>query len=132
MAITLQYSTTTLTLHPDLFWSDENSWYPVEQTAQRTISGALVVQAKERLMGRPITLQPVDDSSGWIKRDVLDTLRAWAAVPGRQMTLTFNGTSYTVIFRHQDGAIEATHVLFSNDVDDQDWFLVTLRFIQIA
>ena len=63
MSITLSDGTTTLALHPDLYWSDEHNWFPVEQTAQRTITGALIVSVATRLAGRPVTLQPEDDRS---------------------------------------------------------------------
>ena len=35
MSLTLADDTTTLTLNPDLYWSDENSWHPVQQTVER-------------------------------------------------------------------------------------------------
>ena len=64
MTISLSVGLTTVPLNPDLFWADENNWHPVEQTSERTITGALVVQSATRVAGRPITLQPEDDSSG--------------------------------------------------------------------
>ena len=132
MAITLTYSTTTIELHQDLFWSDRNSWHPVEQTAQRSITGALIVQSGERIQGRPITLQPVDESSAWMTGTVLEALRVWAAVPGRQMTLSFDGDNYGVIFRHQDGAIDATPVVLFRDAEGVDKYHVTIRLQQVS
>lgn len=131
MSITLAYTTTTLTLDPDLYWSDENDWHAVEQTTQRTVTGALIVSSSSRVAGRPITLQPQDDVSAWMSRQTLETLRSWAAVPGRQMTLTLRGTARTVIFRHQETAIEATPVIHYADTDNEDWYRVTLRFMEI-
>lgn len=131
MSITLSHSGTTVTLDPDLFWSDEHAWQPVEQSAQRTVTGALVISVSARNGGRPITLQPEDDSSAWMSKATLDTLKSWAAVPGRQMNLNIRGTSYIVIFRHQDGAIEAAPLVHYNDVDAADWYRVTLRFLEI-
>jgi len=128
--ITLQYSTTTLTLDPDLYWSDENDWHPVEQTVTRTVSGALVVNTAARVGGRPITLQPENEGSAWMARATLDTLRSWAAVAGREMTLTLRGVARTVIFRHQDGAIDATPVVHYSDTDNTDWYRVVLRFME--
>ncbi len=52
--ITLSYASTTLNLHPDLVWADENNWFPVEQSIQRTITGALIVSSASRIAGRPI------------------------------------------------------------------------------
>jgi hypothetical protein len=129
MSITLAYSTTTLTLPEDLFWQDENAWHPVEQTAQRTLTGSVVISTAQRLGGRPITLQPLDDGTAWMSYSMLTTLNSWAAVAGRVMTLTIRGVSRSVIFRHQDGsAIEATPVIFYNDTDNADFYLVTLKF----
>ena len=132
MSITLNYSGTTLNLPEDLYWNDENSWAPVEQSIERSISGALIVSSATRIAGRPITLTPEDQGSAWMLRSVLDTLRTWAAVPGREMVLTLRGTTYNVIFRHHDGqAIEAAPIKHCNDVQPTDFYTVTLRFMEV-
>lgn len=131
MAITLAHSGTTITLDDDFFWPDEYDWQPVEQNSERTVTGALIVSTAQRIGGRPITLQPEDDSSAWISKATLDALRSWAAVAGRQMSLTLRGVARVVIFRHQDGAIEATPVVHYNDTDTADWYRVVLRFQEI-
>lgn len=130
MTTALTYSTTTVTLPDDLLWADETTWNPVEQSAQRTITGALIVQSATRVGGRPITLQPEDDGSAWMSRTTVDALRNLAAVPGREMTLTLRGTTYNVIFRHHDGvAVEAKPVVHYSDVVAGDFYLVTLRLM---
>lgn len=131
MSITLAYDATTIELPEDLYWADENSWHPVEQTSQRTLTGALIVQHAARQAGRPITLQPDDGRSAAMTRATLDALRTWAAVPGRQMTLTLRGVSRTVLFRHEDTAIEATPFIHYSDVQSDDYYLATLRFMEI-
>ena len=132
MSITLSDGTTTLALHPDLYWSDEHNWFPVEQTAQRTITGALIVSVATRLAGRPVTLQPEDDSSAWTPRADLDQLRHWAAGAGRVLQLTLRGRTRDVMFRHQDNhAVEVTPVQHLNDTQPGDWFLVTVRLMEI-
>lgn len=132
MTISLSVGLTTVQLNPDLFWEDENNWHPVEQTSERTITGALVVQVAERVAGRPITLRPEDDSSGATEHTDLEQLRNWAAVPGQEMTLTIRGESRTVIFRHHDGAaIEARPWVHRRDVQSGDWYLATFRFMEI-
>lgn len=132
MSITLQYTTTTLDLPEDLFWNDENSWHPVEQAVQRSITGALIVSSAARQAGRPITLAPEDDRSAWMDRAMLETLRSWAAVPGRTMALTLRGVTRNVIFRHHDGvAVEARPLIHYSDVQPDDFYLVTLRFMEI-
>lgn len=134
MSITLSDGTTTVNLHPDLFWSDEHDWHPVEQSVERTITGALIVQTatREGGTGRPITLGPIDESSAWTTLATLTQLRNWAAVPGQELTLTLRGVTHDVLFRHQDGAaIEATPVVHFNTVDTSDFYRVTIRLMVI-
>ena len=129
--ITLTDGTTTLTLHPDLFWSDELTWNPVQQTEERTVTGALLISSALLIAGRPITLEPEDDSTAWMSRTVVEGLRNWAAVPGKELTLTLRGQSYAVIFRHQDGGLTARPVAHFNDADGADWYLCTIRLMEI-
>lgn len=132
MSITLADTSTTITLNPDLLWGDELSWHPVEQSVERTVTGALVVDVNSRVGGRPITLSPEDDRSGWMARSVVDALRNWAAVPGKTLTLTLRGTPRTVMFRHHDGAaIEARPVIHYSDVESEDQYLCTLRLMEV-
>lgn len=132
MSITLSDGTTTLPLDSDLYWADENSWAPVGQTAQRTITGALIVSASQRVGGRPITLQPVDENSAWMTRATVEQLRNWAAVPGKQLTLTLRGVARTVVFRHHEGnAIEDSPVMHYSDVQPGDYYRVVLRLMEI-
>jgi hypothetical protein len=114
-----------------LLWSDEANWNPVQQTANRTITGANVIQIGTMLSGRPITLEPEDDRSAPTTREVVDQLRNWAAVPGKEMTLTIGGVEYLVIFRHQDGGFEAKKWIHYDDVEPTDIYLVVIRLMEI-
>lgn len=130
--IQLSDGQTTLDLNPDLLWADEYNWQPVEQSAERTITGALVVMSSLRVGGRPITLQPEDDTSGWMTRDLIEQLRNWAAEPGKTLTLTLRETDFNVAFRHQDGAgLEARPLIHFSEMDGTDYYLATLRFMEI-
>lgn len=129
--ITLSDGTTTLTLHPDLFWSDENNWNPVAQTVERTITGALDVQVAALSKGRPITLEPADDSAAWMPYSAVVQLRNWAAVPGQILSLTLLGTTRNVLFRHQDGGLEAKPVVQYQDRLSGDFFLCVIRLMEI-
>lgn len=127
---TLTDGTTTTTISDDLMWADEFAWAPVEQAVQRTITGALIVQAAARVAGRPITLAAEDEASGWISRAALDQFKVWAAIPGQLLTLNYRGVNHTVLFRHQDTAIDAAPVAFYSDVQTDDPYRVTLRFME--
>lgn len=131
MTILLSDGTTTVELHEDLFWSDELAWDPVAQTAQRGITGALIVSSAQMLAGRPITLEPENDSSAWMHRDDVLALRNWAAVAGQELTLTLRGVTHTVLFRHQDGGLEARPVVHYNEADNHDWYLCVVRLMEI-
>lgn len=132
MSITLSDGTTTVNMNPDLYWSDEFTWHPVEQTVERTITGALIVSVATLQGGRPITLEPEDDSSGWMTHAIVEQLRNWAAVPGKQLTLTLRGTSRSVIFRHhENGAFDAEPVVHFSDVDSADYYRCTIRLMEV-
>lgn len=132
MTTQLTDGTTTVPLPNDLFWPDETSWAPVEQSATRTVTGALVVQAGTKVGGRPITLRPEDDRSSWMARSTVDALRNLAAVAGKELTLTLRGVTYEVIFRHHEGpAIEASPVVFFEDETPGDFYLCTIRLMEL-
>lgn len=131
MSITLAANGTTLTLHPDLYWTDELDYTPVRQTADRSITGALVVDVYTEISGRPITIEPEDDNSAWMTRATVDQLRTWAAEPGKVLVLTLRGLARTVMFRHQDGAIEARPVVHFSDTQSADMYRVTLRLMEV-
>lgn len=132
MSITLSDGVTTVTLNPDLLWSDESTWQPVEQSVERTITGALIVSVAARTGGRPITLQPEDTTSGWMTHATVELLRNWAAVPGKTLTLTLRSVARSVIFRHHDGvAVDASPVVHFNDVDASDWYSCTVRLMEV-
>ena len=133
MSLSLADVSTTLALNPDLYWSDENTWHPVQQTADRTITGAHVVQAALMVKGRPITLEPIDDESAWMTLTQVTALRNWAAVPGKTMTLTLRGVERDVIFRHQDGGFEARPVIQYRDGHEltTDFYRCTIRLMEI-
>lgn len=129
--ISLSDGTTTVQLNPDLYWSDEHTWHPVEQTVQRTLTGALIVSTAAMLGGRPITLEPVEDDSAWMRLETVTALRNWAAAAGQQLTLTLRGTTRSVIFRHQDGGLEARPVVHYNDANNADFYLCVVRLMEI-
>lgn len=130
--IILSDDTTDIELHPDLLWSDEFNWQPVEQATERTITGALIVMPAQRIGGRPITLEPEDDRSAWMTRATIEQLRNWAAEAGKQLVLTLRGSTRDVVFRHHDGAgLEARPVVHFSDMDSGDFYLATLRLMEI-
>ena len=121
----------TLTLPDDLRWIDEHLWTPAVASASYLLTGALLIESATRQAGRPITLQAPDDMA-WVLRTTVDQLYEWASVPEQTFELQLvDGRTYTVAFRHQDGAIEAQPVLgFGGLAPDSRW-RVAIRLMEI-
>lgn len=134
MTISLKYGSTTLQLDPDLYWLDEYQHSGVQQSVDRGLTGALIVQVDGSAAspGREITLQPQDDDSAWMIRADVDTLQAWSQIAGAQFELTLRGVVYPVIFRNHDKpAVDAKPVVHFSDAQAGDYYLVTLKFLTI-
>lgn len=132
MSITLAVGATSVALSPDLHWTDEFDWHPVEQRVERSLTGALLVDTMAATGGRHITLGPKDDQAAWMPRSAIAQLQAWAATAGQQMTLTLRGTPYTVLWRHHDApALSAEPVIDYADPANDDWYRATLKFMVI-
>lgn len=132
MSIILSDGVDTISLHADAYWDDEHSWHPVEQAVARGITGALIISVATRIGGRPITLRSIDENSAWVQRPTVDALRNWAAVAGKQLTLTLQSQTFTVVFRHHEPpALEASPVKFQREDDDADWFTVVVRLMEL-
>lgn len=130
MSITLAAGATTLELSSDLLWSDEFAWSAIKSSESYSLTGALIVQRGTKLKGRPITLQPEDDSSAWMPRATLDQLLAWAN-SGVALTLTIRGVSRAVQFRYNEIAIDSRPVIHFDDTDPGDYYLATVRLMEI-
>lgn len=131
MSITLTYSGTTVTLPADTLWIDRHSWSPVEQTVSTSITGAAIVDVGTRLNGRPVTLVS-DAEHAWIPYSDISQIKAWADVPGRELTLGIDGITLNVMFRHQDKpAVDVQPVIDYATPAAQDWFFGTLKFTEI-
>lgn len=132
---TLTYGATTLTLPEDMGWPDEYAWQAVEQRTQYTVTGALIVEAFAKQAGRPITLRSSREGNNIvaaIRKDVLGVLYAWAQLPAQPLSLVLrDATAFNVLFDHARGPIEAEPVRPEYDLDDEDLFLVTLRFLKV-
>lgn len=119
-----------LALPDQLAWPDEFTWQQVEQSAEYTTTGALVLDAHAKQAGRPITLAG-SETRAWCTRGALATLHTWASQPGQTLTLTLRGTTRTVVMNHDGGALSAEPVLDCADPTDADPYAITLRFLEV-
>lgn len=113
-----------LTLPADLWWEDEIDWTPVEQTVEYSTTGALLIDVATKQAGRPITLVG-DESTAWITRATALALQAFAAVPGKQMTLVLHAETFTVMFRHEEKkAVDTEPLVKITPPDAGDYYIL--------
>lgn len=130
MSITLSYNATTLALPNDLHWLDEYDWHPVVQSSQFTTTGAMLVETAVKQAGQLITLM-ADEDRAWMTRAQCDQLKAWANLPGITLTLALKGVNYNVMFDHEKTGFEAHPVMFFEDMQSDDVYVATMRFIAV-
>lgn len=126
----------------DIQWIDEFTAWKVGQVIRPTLTGVLFVQEAAMRAGRPITLQGFDDGgSRYVAAITLATLNALRALEetpgGPALTLTLPGANdttrtFSVRFRRTDGpAIEARPIKYQIPAEAGDYFLATIRLIQV-
>ena len=136
-AITLTHPTAgpggtpmALALPDQLAWPDEFTWQQVEQSAEYTTTGALVLDAYAKQAGRPITLAG-SETRAWCTRGALATLHTWASQPGQALTLNLRGTTHSVVFNHDGGAVDAEAIVDYTEPEDTDHYIITIRFLKL-
>jgi len=124
----------TVQLEDGFLWPDEFDWKPIEQKLERAITGAAIIQEGRKQSGRPVTLNPADEGMGWIKLRDLRKVQAWSELQ-EQFTLEFewphDTRKFEVIFNHEAGALEAKPVKGIPVISLDDYFNVTLRFLEL-
>jgi len=122
-----------LTLSHDLHWIDEHAWSPVTSNSEYSITGSLILESAVKQTGRSISLESPDNEIAWHTRYEVDTLRAWAAIPGLQMSLTLDdGRQFNVVFRHHEPpAFDATPILGTTTFAQSDPWQFKLKLMEI-
>lgn len=88
----------TVQIPRGMIWVDEFAWSAVARNVERSITGALIIDAAPLIAGRPITLQG-DESQGWIRRTALLALQALADAPDQAYALQLaDGRTFSVQF----------------------------------
>ncbi|MFW1952072.1 hypothetical protein [Acinetobacter beijerinckii] len=125
----------TVQIEDGFLFSDEFSWKPIEQNQEFAVDGTLIIQEGKKKSGRPITLLSKENSQGWVKRSVLSVIQDWSALQDEQFTLIFeyphDNRQFNVIFNHAQGAIEADPVKGFPTVSNEDYYKVTLKFLEV-
>jgi hypothetical protein len=130
MSTTLTYDGATATLPDDMIWSDEYNWHPVVQSSEFTTTGALLIESAVKQAGRPISLNNTEDQ-GWVTKVACDQIKEWASLPGIVLTLVYRGVTRSVVFDHENTAFEAEPLVFYREVVNGDYYIVTIRSIEV-
>lgn len=122
----------SVSLPKDLLWPDELTWNTVEQTADYSLTGALLIEEGVKQKGRAITLTGLDNMA-WITREAGLTLLAMANSPGLIMTLEYLDSetpfdvlfSFNVMFRHYEKpAVDIKRILQWDQFETGAYYIV--------
>lgn len=135
MQLTNLANSEQLNLPDDLIWVDEHNWTPTVSSVSYTITGAMIVQSSSKQAGRYISLAGPADMA-WVTRSTVAALSAWASTAlsdtaGRFQLDLADGRSLNVAFRHDDTPVEAEPVLGIAARSNDDFYRLTLRFLEL-
>lgn len=120
-----------IVLPEDILWSDEFNWLPVGQVVNLSLTGAMIIEEATQQKGRPITLKGDNDSASWIDRATLEQLRVKASTAGLVMTLNLRGDTKQVMFLRDQTPVSAYQVAGYADPLDTDYYIVTIRLMEV-
>ena len=120
-----------ITLPSCMQWEDKYSSH-VTQDYIYSLQGSIIYKNSLKTQGIPITLKSMGDT-GWLTKHNLDALQALADDPNGKYTLTVHGKTFTVIFDHKRGGINATPVFPTGDEpSNATFYIVTLYLITVG
>lgn len=120
----------TIQIPRGMIWVDEFTWSAVVKSTERSITGALIIDAAPLVAGRLITLQG-EESQGWIRRTALLALQELANVPGESYELQMaDGRVFTVQFA-ADEPLSAKPIARPELPAETHPYVATLRLITV-
>lgn len=120
----------TIQIPRGMIWVDEFTWSGVVKSTERSITGALIIDAAPLVAGRLITLQG-EESQGWIRRTALLALQELANVPGESYELQMaDGRVFTVQFA-ADEPLSAKPIARPELPAETHPYVATLRLITV-
>ena len=105
-------------------------WSSVHHQKTISLTGALIIEESAQQKGREITLEGKVNAA-WITRATLDLLKAKADVAGTQMTLTYYGRVFTVLFRRDRDPIDAKLIVDFANPQATDYYSFKLYLLEI-
>lgn len=108
---------------PDLLFDDGGfGRVPVAAVAEQSVVNTPIIFESEKAGGFLLNLVGTE-TSGWIEKAVMDALMALASVAGATYILEYEGTFFTVRFRHEDSPVLfAVPIIERPDIESSDWY----------
>ena len=124
-----------ITLDGSMVWRERYQSQSVAQTVRPTLGAVPVVFSQAIEKGTKITLASYrvgGNLYGANRRSVVAQVLARAAVPGAVYVLSFNGTNYDVIFRHEEApAVDMTPVYARVADEADDYFEGEIKLLTV-
>lgn len=128
MTLTRTDTDDSITLPGGLLWVDKNDWSEVIDTAERTVTGHLVIEPWTRIKGRPITFESESEECGLMLKADAEALQAWTAIAGLEMELDTGDEAFDVMFRQDEEAGLTARLVFGRGLPLARQFMhVTIR-----
>jgi hypothetical protein len=118
-------------LPDNMILEDELNWTGVAASSEMTLGGEPVIWEDAVAGGRPIDLVAYEDM-GWLTRDQVLAVRALASTPGWVGTLSYEGATYRVRFRHEDPpAIDVEPLIPRPNPDSGDYYYGRIKLMEV-
>ena len=128
--MTLTDGITAITLPDDLLWEDEFSWTSIAQTADYSLTGALILETWTKQAGRAITLKsPANQAI--LPRSAINTLRTWWNTPSKTMSLTIRNTTRTVAFNYSGNFAPNVLGFWCDPIPDSAPYFIAIPLMEL-
>jgi len=121
----------TIEIPTDFIWVDEFDFTPIQQSETLTLTGALVIETGVKQKGRLITISEGDKPARALKSTV-DALYALLAQNKVMSLVLQDSRTFNVRFKNNNGKpIEAKPHIYFDVMDDNDYYTLTLKLIEV-
>lgn len=112
----------------NLVWINQFQYSPIAQTADRSLTGGMIIQEGEKKYGQSIIL-----SESWLTKSVIEALKVKEAIGNLTMLLTLDdGTEHSVVFDRTTTAGVYAKPVFNHTNPDDNWqYTATIRLLTV-
>lgn len=129
MSLGLNCTLGGVSLPDGMYWANQHDLLPYGQGIRRAINGGIDVLTATITGGQPITLVAELPRCRLLETTHITPLRALLATPADTLTLSWNSTSYSVIFDNPPLAISNTFLRDSET--GQFWFTGSINLLTV-